>query len=161
MTGNFVLHPSRKRGSCQVSLRKIVEAEDALVVGFGGAGEGMQSTAARMSDDRIHGRKLIESRLHHAVYLVGIGNIGRKIDIGRRRNLPIIERPVGLFLRLDVGEHQRCAACSQPPHQVLGNRTQGTGDQNCLAREINADHDRLPPAACTLPFWKALRDPMQ
>ena len=103
----------------------------------------MQSATTRMADDRIHILKFFEGAVHDAVYLAGVGNVGGKISIRRRRNLPVTERPPRLIVVLNIGERQRCAARSQSLDHVLGDRAQSSRDQNRLAGEINADHSSL------------------
>src|SRR5271155_768179 len=133
MTRKVALRPSRKHGSRQISLRKIVEAEDALVLNFRSAGKRMQSTAPGVAYDRVHARELFESRADQAFYLAGLGNVGGEIQTRRRRNLPINESTFGFVVGFYVGEHQRSTAFDQPSHDVLGNCAQSPSDQNRFA----------------------------
>ncbi len=96
MAGNFALDPVGEDGARQIDLGEIVEAENAVVVGFGSGGERMQPAAAGVAEDGIQGREALEGFFHHdSVQRSGVCDVDWKINIGRRRDFPVMQRLPG------------------------------------------------------------------
>ncbi len=60
MTGSLTFYPLREDGTRQIDLGKIVETENAVVIGLGSGSEGMQAAAASVAENGIQGRETVE-----------------------------------------------------------------------------------------------------
>ena len=76
MAGDLALDPLREHGARQVDLGEIVETENAVVVGLGSCGEGMQTATAGVAENRIQGREAVEGFGDDLSQGGGICNVG-------------------------------------------------------------------------------------